>query len=77
MRVKNDDFNSFDIIWILTRGGPSGETTTMIIDTYKTAFGSYKYGEGSARVVLVAICLSIFCFFYFRIVNKLSASQER
>ncbi|MFP3656005.1 sugar ABC transporter permease, partial [Burkholderia sp. SIMBA_052] len=29
-------FNSFDIIWILTRGGPSGETTTMIIDTYKT-----------------------------------------
>ncbi len=70
-------FNSFDIIWILTRGGPSGETTTMIIDTYKTAFGSYKYGEGSARVVLVAICLSIFCFFYFRIVNKLSATQER
>ena len=26
-------FNSFDIIWILTRGGPSGSTTTMIIDT--------------------------------------------
>ena len=32
-------FNSFDIIWILTRGGPSGATTTMIIDTYKTAIG--------------------------------------
>ncbi len=28
-------FNSFDIIWILTQGGPSGETTTMIIDTYQ------------------------------------------
>jgi multiple sugar transport system permease protein len=28
-------FNSFDIIWILTQGGPSGETTTMIIDTYR------------------------------------------
>jgi hypothetical protein len=39
-------FNSFDIIWILTRGGPSGETTTMIIDTYRTAIGSNKYGEG-------------------------------
>src|SRR5205814_2957264 len=37
-------FNSFDIIWILTHGGPSGETTTMIIDTYRTAIGSYKYG---------------------------------
>eukprot|EP01032_Pedospumella_encystans_P037178 gene37178-42108_t len=40
-------FNSFDIIWILTRGGPSGETTTMIIDTYHTAIGSKKYGEGA------------------------------
>ncbi|MDB5615333.1 MAG: transporter permease [Devosia sp.] len=33
-------FNSFDIIYILTNGGPSGSTTTMIIDTYKTAMGS-------------------------------------
>ncbi len=39
-------FNSFDIIWILTRGGPSGDTTTMIIDTYNTAISSKKYGEG-------------------------------
>jgi len=70
-------FNSFDIIWILTKGGPSGETTTMIIDTYKTAFGSYKYGEGAARVVLVAICLSIFCFFYFRAINRLAAMHGK
>ena len=39
-------FNSFDIIWILTRGGPSGETTTMIIDTYKTAIGSLQVRRG-------------------------------
>ncbi len=60
-------FNSFDIIWILTRGGPSGETTTMIIDTYKTAIGSNKYGEGAARAVLICIFLSVFCFAYFRV----------
>ncbi|HVW93035.1 MAG TPA: sugar ABC transporter permease [Devosia sp.] len=65
-------FNSFDIIWILTRGGPTGDTTTMIIDTYKTAIGSYKYGEGAARAVLICIFLSLFCFFYFRTVNRLS-----
>ncbi|RFB81484.1 carbohydrate ABC transporter permease [Methylovirgula sp. 4M-Z18] len=70
-------FNSFDIIWILTRGGPSGETTTMIIDTYRTAIGSYKYGEGAARAVLVALCLSVFCFFYFRVVNRLSAQETK
>jgi multiple sugar transport system permease protein len=70
-------FNSFDIIWILTHGGPSGETTTMIIDTYRTAIGSYKYGEGSARAVLVAICLGIFCFFYFRVINRLTATDSK
>ena len=70
-------FNSFDIIWILTRGGPSGETTTMIIDTYRVAIGSYKYGEGAARAVLVGICLGIFCFLYFRVVNRLSHAEAR
>jgi multiple sugar transport system permease protein len=70
-------FNSFDIIWILTRGGPSSETTTMIIDTYKTAIGSYKYGEGSARAVMICIFLSIFSFLYFKVVSRFAAGGER
>ncbi len=70
-------FNSFDIIWILTRGGPSGETTTMIIDTYKTAIGSYKYGEGAARAVLICIFLSIFSFLYFRVVSRIAPGTAK
>ena len=69
-------FNSFDIIWILTRGGPSGETTTMIIDTYKTAIGSYKYGEGAARAVMICIFLSLFCLAYFRVVGKINTGEK-
>lgn len=69
-------FNSFDIIWILTRGGPSGETTTMIIDTYKTAIGSNKYGEGAARAVLICIFLSIFCLAYFRVTRRLNPEKR-
>ena len=69
-------FNSFDIIWILTRGGPSGSTTTMIIDTYKTAIGSYKYGEGAARAVMICIFLSLFCLAYFRIVGKINTGER-
>lgn len=69
-------FNSFDIIWILTQGGPSGETTTMIIDTYRTAIGSNKYGEGSARAVVICIFLSLFCIAYFRVTRRLSATEK-
>jgi multiple sugar transport system permease protein len=70
-------FNSFDIIWILTQGGPSGSTTTMIIDTYKTAIGSFKYGEGAARAVVICIFVSLFCILYFRVVRKISGGQLR
>ncbi|MGV8984746.1 MAG: carbohydrate ABC transporter permease [Cypionkella sp.] len=69
-------FNSFDIIWILTQGGPSGETTTMIIDTYRTAIGSHKYGEGAARAVVICIFLSLFCIAYFRVIRRLSATEK-
>ena len=69
-------FNSFDIIWILTRGGPSGSTTTMIIDTYKTAIGSYKYGEGAARAVMICLFLSLFCLAYFRVVGKINTGER-
>lgn len=69
-------FNSFDIIWILTHGGPNGATTTMIIDTYKVAIGNYKYGEGAARAVLICLFLSAFTFFYFRILSRISGAAR-
>ena len=57
-------FNSFEIIWILTEGGPRGATTTLIVDTYKTAIGNYKFGEGAARAVVIVILLAIFSLIY-------------
>ncbi|MEI4472237.1 carbohydrate ABC transporter permease [Frigidibacter sp. MR17.24] len=65
-------FNSFDPIWILTQGGPSGSTTTMIIDTYSTAIGSKRFGEGAARAVVICLFLSAFALLYFRAVSGLS-----
>ncbi|CTQ63264.1 MAG: sugar ABC transporter permease [Roseibium album] len=65
-------FNSFDIIWILTEGGPRGATTTMIIDTYKTAISRFKYGEGAARTVMIVLFLGSFTFVYFVLLSRLA-----
>ena len=65
-------FNSFEIIWILTQGGPRGGTTTLIIDTYKTAIGNYKFGEGAARAVVIVILLAAFSVAYMYILNKVN-----
>ncbi len=63
-------FNSFDIIYILTNGGPRGGTTTMIIDTYKTAIGNFKFGEGATRAVAIVVLLGLFSLAYLAILNR-------
>lgn len=65
-------FNSFEIIWILTEGGPRGATTTLIVDTYKTAIGNFKFGEGAARAVVIVILLAIFSIVYLFFLNKVN-----
>ncbi|MCV3768136.1 carbohydrate ABC transporter permease [Rhizobium sp. TRM95796] len=69
-------FNSFEIIWILTEGGPRDATTTMIIDTYKSAISRFKFGEGSARAVMIVLFLAIFSLAYFLLLRRITASKE-
>lgn len=65
-------FNSFEIIWILTEGGPRSASTTLIIDTYKTAISSFKFGEGAARAVVIVVLLAIFSLIYLYFLNKVN-----
>ena len=65
-------FNSFDIIYILTQGGPRGGTTTMIIDTYKTAIGNFKFGEGATRAVAIVVLLGLFSLLYMKLLNRVN-----
>ncbi|MBI1416575.1 MAG: ABC transporter permease subunit [Limimaricola sp.] len=65
-------FNSFEVIWILTQGGPRGATTTLIVDTYKTAIGNYKFGEGAARAVVIVVLLASFSLIYLFFLNKVN-----
>ncbi|PSL19773.1 carbohydrate ABC transporter permease [Shimia abyssi] len=65
-------FNSFEIIWILTEGGPRGATTTLIIDTYKKAISNYKFGEGAARAVIIVVLLGVFSLIYLFFLNKVN-----
>jgi len=64
-------FNSFEIVWILTEGGPRSATTTLIIDTYKTAIASFKFGPGAARAVVIVVLLSLFSLIYMVVLKKL------
>jgi multiple sugar transport system permease protein len=50
----------FDIIWIMTRGGPSGASTTLAVQSYELGFGNMlpRFGP-SAAVGNVLILLAV------------------
>jgi multiple sugar transport system permease protein len=66
-------FNSFPLIWIITRGGPSNGTHLLITYVYQRAFEFGKVGTGSAGSVIMLCILIVFCVFYFFITRKKSS----
>lgn len=53
-------FNVFDIIWLMTQGGPAGGTRTLPVLIYETAFRSYRMSEAAAIAVLSTLLLMSF-----------------
>ncbi|WBW96251.1 carbohydrate ABC transporter permease [Oceanirhabdus sp. W0125-5] len=60
-------FNSFNIIWILTKGGPVDATETLIIKIYRQAFGKFDMGLSSAMSVIVFLILITLSIIYWKI----------
>lgn len=63
-------FNSFNVIYVLTGGGPMGGTETMMIRIYREAFGKYNLGMSSALSVTVFVILTLLSIFYWKEINK-------
>lgn len=69
-------FNNFELIYLLTGGGPSDFTTTLPIFAYKTGWGLKQIGVASAiTIILLGFLLSI-CFIYFRMLDKWEKEDE-
>jgi multiple sugar transport system permease protein len=60
-------FNRFDVIWLLTSGGPLGSTTTLPIYAYQQAFGDNTYGPAGASSTIIFGILLVVGIFYMRI----------
>jgi multiple sugar transport system permease protein len=48
----------FELIWLMTRGGPDGATRTIVIDLYSTAFESQDLGMAAA-IGMVGVTISL------------------
>lgn len=63
-------FNNFDLIYLLTGGGPANATTTLPIYAYKMGWGLKMLGKSSAVTMLLLAFLLIVCFVYFGVISK-------
>lgn len=65
------NFNLFNQIWLVTKGGPDGATATLGVFTYTTAFsGNLQIGTGSAIAVASTLILLAFSALYIRVLVR-------
>ena len=51
-------FGVFDLIWVLTGGGPGGSTQTIALYVYDTVFRYQEIGYGCTLILVMAGCLA-------------------
>jgi multiple sugar transport system permease protein len=66
-------FNVFDVIWLMTSGGPAGGTRTLPVLIFETAFRGYRISEAATIAVLATVLLMAFAIFATR---KLALSGD-
>jgi multiple sugar transport system permease protein len=64
------NFQHFDIIYVLTGGGPAGTTTTFSVAVYDTAFKGFDLGTAGALGALWMVLLSVLVIAYVRVVER-------
>jgi len=63
-------FNHFDIVYVMTRGGPANATHLISTYAYLTAFSFFDFGYAAAMSVVMLLFLLIFTIIYTRILSE-------
>jgi multiple sugar transport system permease protein len=64
-----DAFRIFDLVFVLTGGGPGNATETISIYAYKTMFAQMNFGAGSALSVIVFLCVAIISMIFVKVLG--------
>ncbi|UPK76824.1 sugar ABC transporter permease [Nocardioidaceae bacterium SCSIO 66511] len=60
------NFNSFDLVYVLTKGGPGGKTTLPMLFAYDEAFRYGNYGYAAALGNVMVLIVLVFILIYLR-----------
>ena len=68
-------FKVFDIIWVMTRGGPANSTRTLSILVYQEAFSFQRAGSGASLALIVTLLVTVLAVAYAALVRKAAGAS--
>lgn len=63
-------FNYFELVWVMTKGGPGKSSHIFPTYIYEIAFKQFRFGPASRYAVVSFLILLIFSFLYIQELNK-------
>ena len=63
-------FKVFDIIWVMTRGGPASSTKTVSILVYQEAFSFQRAGSGASVALIMVLISAVMIAAYLSILRR-------
>jgi multiple sugar transport system permease protein len=61
-----NSLKTFDIIWIMTQGGPARNSETLAVTMYRETFVIFHHGYGAAIAVVLSIIVLLVSWLYLR-----------
>jgi arabinogalactan oligomer/maltooligosaccharide transport system permease protein len=69
-------FNRFEVIFLVTQGGPQEKTDILVSSLYKAIFQFYRYGFSAAFALVIFFILLLWSILYLRITKGLRGVYE-
>lgn len=71
-----DAFRVYDLIAVLTGGGPGGSTETLSVYAYKTMFSQTNFGYGSVVVMFMFVCVLLIAAVFVKVLGANVMSSD-
>jgi ABC-type sugar transport system permease subunit len=63
-------FREFDLIQVMTQGGPNRATEVLAVLVYRYAFQYFRFGKGAAIAVFMSLFSLVLSIIYLRVLRR-------
>ena len=63
-------FKAFELIYVMTKGGPADTTHIMATYSYSLTFDQFQFSQGAAIANVMFVILLVFSLFYVKLISK-------